>query len=355
MNITARPIPTHMRAMLLTGFGSTDKLQYRDDVPVPTPGPHQVLIEVGACGVNNTDVWTREGAYGASEEAGWQGSAFTFPRIQGMDAVGRIVALGQGVPPERLGQRVMVNPTIYAPASGPASLFQATYLGSEVDGGFAQYVCVPDSNAHAVNSPLSDAELATFMTSYMTAQHMLNRAQLEAGETLLVPGASGGVGSALVQLARIRGARVAVIIGQDKAHALQGLDVAAVMFRGETDLAGQLQQQLGRASVDVVADLVAGEQVPQLLELLRDGGRYVTAGAIAGAMVTLDWRKIYLKHLSILGATMGSQAESLQIVDYVERGLLKPLLSATYPLKDLVQAQQDFKTRKHFGKLVMTM
>jgi NADPH:quinone reductase-like Zn-dependent oxidoreductase len=136
---------------------------------------------------------------------------------------------------------------------------------------------------------------------------------------------------------------------------LQGLDVAAVMFRGETDLAGQLQQQLGRASVDVVADLVAGEQVPQLLELLRDGGRYVTAGAIAGAMVTLDWRKIYLKHLSILGATMGSQAESLQIVDYVERGLLKPLLSATYPLKDLVQAQQDFKTRKHFGKLVMTM
>ena len=131
MLTTSQHIPTHMRAMLLTGFGGTDKLQYRDDVPVPTPGPHQVLIEVGACGVNNTDVWTREGAYGASEEAGWQGSAFTFPRIQGMDAVGRIVALGQGVPPERLGQRVMVNPTLYAPVAGAASLYQATYLGSD--------------------------------------------------------------------------------------------------------------------------------------------------------------------------------------------------------------------------------
>jgi len=145
-----------MRAVLLTGYGGYDRLQYRIDVPRPTPAPGEVLIQVGACGVNNTDVWTREGAYGASEQSGWQGSAFSFPRIQGADIVGRIVALGADVGADRLGERVMVNPTLYG-GSGDG-LFDATYLGSERDGGFAEWVCVPAENAHAVTSTLADHE-----------------------------------------------------------------------------------------------------------------------------------------------------------------------------------------------------
>ena len=342
-----------MRAVLLTGYGGYDQLQYRTDVPRPEPAAGEVLIQVGACGVNNTDVWTREGAYGASEQSGWQGSAFSFPRIQGADSVGRIVAVGAGVHTDRLGERVMVNPTLYG-ASGDG-LFEATYLGSERDGGFAEFVSVPDANAHAITSPLADHELASFMTSYLTAEHMLNRAALAAGETILVTGASGGVGSALVQLATIRGAHVVAVIGRGKEAHLARLGVQSFILRDEPDYAAAWRRQLPTRQIDVVADVVAGDKVPVLLDLLAVGGRYVTAGAIAGPMVTIDWRKLYLKHLTLLGATMGTQEEARQIVRYVASGQLKPLIAGVYPLAHLVQAQQDFKTRSHFGKLVITL
>lgn len=340
-----------MRAMLLTGFGGPEKLSYRTDVAVPVPKPDEVLVQVGACGVNNTDIWTREGAYGSDEQSGWQGGAFQFPRIQGADTVGRIIEVGESVAKDRRGDRVMVNPAIYPDADG--GLFDATYLGSEFDGGFAQYVCVPNTNAHAVESALSDAQLATFMTSYLTAEHMLNRAAVKSGETLLITGASGGVGSALVQLARIRGAEVVAMVGRGKEAQLADFGVAGILFRDEGDEVASLRKLTGKDTVDVVADIVGGESVAQLLGLLRVGGRYVTAGAIAGAQVTLDWRKLYLKHLTLLGSTMGTQEESRQIVAYVAAGKLKPLLSATYPLEQLVQAQLDFKRKTHFGKLAI--
>ncbi len=344
-----------MHAMLLTGFGGPEHLLYRDDVTVLEPAAGEVLIQVKACGVNNTDIWTREGAYGADAQAAWQGGAFVFPRIQGADSVGYIVAVGAGVASGRMGERVMVNPTLYPET--PDGLYGATYLGSERDGGFAQYQCVPSVNAHAIDSPLRDEELATFMTSYLTAEHMLNRAGVSAGETVLITGASGGVGSALVQLARIRGARVVAIVGKDKAQHLAPFDVAAVLYRsaGTDELAASLLRQTGQQTVDVVADVVAGPQVADWLDLLRVGGRYVTAGAMAGANVCLDWRKLYLKHLSLLGAAMGTQAESHQIVAYVASGQLKPLLAHTYPLAQLAQAQDDFKQKTHFGKLVITI
>ena len=342
-----------MRAVLLTGYGGYDRLQYRTDVPRPEPAAGEVLIEVGACGVNNTDVWTREGAYGASEQAGWQGSAFSFPRIQGADTVGRIAEVGAGVDAVRIGQRVMVNPTLYG-TSGDG-LFDATYLGSERDGGFAEWVCVPEGNAHAITSTLADHELASFMTSCLTAEHMLNRAALTAGETILVTGASGGVGSALVQLAKLRGAHVVAVIGRGKEAHLAELGVETFVWRDERGYAAALARRLPAGAVDVVADVVAGDKVPELLELLAVGGRYVSAGAIAGPMVTIDWRKLYLKHLTLLGATMGTQTEARQIVRYVASGQLKPLIAGIYPLAQLVQAQQAFQTRSHFGKLVITI
>jgi NADPH:quinone reductase-like Zn-dependent oxidoreductase len=337
--------------MLLTGFGGYDKLSYRSDIPIPVPNSNEVLIKVAACGINNTDIWTREGAYGADEQAGWQGGAFQFPRIQGADIVGQIVKVGANVSTARLGARVMVNPTLYA--EGENGLFAATYIGSEQDGGFAEYCCVPDSNAHEINSPLSDPELATFMTAYLTAEHMLNRVELAANETVLITGASGGVGSALVQLARLRGAHVIAVVGKEKAEQLRGLGVDAMIFRGQDDYSTALQGQLSASTVDVVADVVAGDQVAQLINLLKVGGRYVTAGAIAGPLVSVDWRKLYLKHLTLLGATMGTQGESRQIVNYIASGKLKPLLAGVYRLEHLVQAQQEFKQKKHFGKLVV--
>ena len=206
-----------MKAVLLTGYGGPEKLVYREDVPIPNVGPHDVLVKVSACGVNNTDIWTREGAYGNESDpnaiSSWRGS-MVFPRIQGGDIVGRIVEIGSEVSPSRVGERVIVDPTLYL--EDGAGLLDADFLGSERDGGFAEYAAVPAENAHAIHSSFSDAELATFPAAYTTGEGMLNRARVKEGETILITGTSGGVGSALVQLAQCRGVHVVAIVGAGK-------------------------------------------------------------------------------------------------------------------------------------------
>ncbi|MGD8765704.1 MAG: alcohol dehydrogenase family protein [Desulfobacteraceae bacterium] len=343
--------PDKMKAVLLTGFGGYEKLDYREDVAVPIPGHGEVLIKVGACGVNNTDIWTREGVYGEDNQAGWQGADIDFPRIQGADIVGHILEVGEGVPQSRVGERVLVNPTLYK--KDEQEPVYAGFMGSERDGSFAEYVCVPLVNVHTVDSPLSDEQLATFMCSYLTAEHMLNRARLKTGETVLVTGASGGVGSGLVQLAKIRGALVIALVGKGKEDKLRKLRIDGVITRGQTDIYSAVMKIAGKSLVDVVADVVAGPLIPDLLNVLRPGGRYVTAGAIAGPIVEVDWRKIYLKQLDLFGSTLGTQQEAKALVEYITTGQLTPLLAGTYPLNQLVEAQKDFKRKQFFGKLVI--
>lgn len=347
----AATLPLTMQAVYLTGYGGLDCLKWVEDAPVPVPLDGEVLIRVGACGINNTDLWTREGAYGEGQEAAWMGQAFGFPRIQGLDAVGQIVAVGADQDHHRMGQRVMVNPCLYAGDGDGLQGLQV--VGSERDGGFAQYLCVPSANALAVNSPHSDAELATFMTPYMTAEHMLRRAGLRASERVLITGASGGVGSALVQLALLRGAEVVAVSSQAKLDAVRALGAPTVIAREGGPYAGALAAKGLNAPFDVVADVVGGEQVAQCLDLLRHGGRYVTAGAVAGAMVSVNWRRLYLHQLSVLGATMGSAADVQIVVQHIEAGRLQPLLAGTFALKDMAHAQQVFAQRSHVGSWVL--
>ena len=215
-------LPNTMKAMVTMGHGDLDQMVYRTDWPRPDPGPGEVLIRVGACGLNNTDVNTRSGWYsktvtdattgGAFEEVGeddpaWGGSPITFPRIQGADACGEIVAVGRNVDPARIGERVITDNWL-RDAEYPDDINKTGYYGSERDGGFAEYTTMPARNAVVVRSHLSDAELATFSCSYSTAEGMLTRAHVTGRDTVLVPGASGGVGGAVVQLAKRRGARV---------------------------------------------------------------------------------------------------------------------------------------------------
>jgi NADPH:quinone reductase-like Zn-dependent oxidoreductase len=345
----------YMRAVWLTGYGGPDKLEYREDVPLPKVGPDDVLIRVGACGVNNTDVWTREGAYGSELEpnAGsvWPPEPMEFPRIQGADIVGHIEAVGSNVSPSRVGERVLLNPTLYT--GDDEGLLEARFMGSERDGGFAEYTAAPASNAHAINSPLSDAELATFPTAYLTGEHMLNRARLESGETVLITGASGGVGSGLVQLAHIRGAKVVAIVGPGKEGRMRQLGAEVIVTRGRGNLYEAVTEATAGQPIDVVADVVGGEMFSTLLRLLRKKGRYVTVGAIAGPIVRLDLRTVYLKHLEIIGSTLGTRQEFLDLVRYIEARKLKPLLAKAYPLEAIKQAQADFKKKQFFGKLVI--
>ena len=342
-----------MKAVLLTGFGGPDKLDYREDAPAPEPGPDEVLIEVGACGVNNTDIWTREGAYGHADDpeavSGWRREPFAFPRIQGADTAGRIVAVGPGVPDSRVGERVIVDLTLYGGEGD--GLVDAGCIGSERDGGFAEYVAVPAENAHAVDCDLSDAELATFPCAYVTGERMLNRARVKAGETILITGASGGVGSGLIQLAQARGARVAALVGPGKEDQARALGAEAVITRGVDDLPAAVADAAG--PIDVVADPVAGPLFPDMLDILRPEGRYVTCGAIAGPVVQLDLRTLYLHHLELIGSSRGTRKEFADLVSYIVSGTIRPLLAATYPLAEIRRAQQDFMAKKFFGKLVI--
>lgn len=344
-----------MRAVLLTGYGSIEKLEYREDVEMPALKADEVLVKVGACGVNNTDIWTRTGAYSAELDQhsapDWPPEPMNFPRIQGADIVGSIQAVGSRVSASRLGERVIVNPTLYTGEEG--GLLEAHFLGSERDGGFAEFTAVPAQNAHRIQSPLSDAELATFPTAYLTAQHMLNRIRLKRGETILITGASGGVGSALVQLSHMRGAQVAALVSSGKEERMRELGAEIVVTRDADHLDQVLAEALNGISVDVAADVVGGELFPVLLRILRKGGRCVTAGAIAGPLVNLDLRTVYLKHLEIIGSTLGTRQEFANLVKYIESGKLIPLLAGTYPLKNIRQAQSDFIAKQFFGKLVV--
>jgi NADPH:quinone reductase-like Zn-dependent oxidoreductase len=345
-----------VRAVLLTGFGGPEKLEYRRDVKDPEAGPGEVRIRVGATALNNTDIWTREGAYGTPEvpgaSAGWRREPLRFPRIQGADIAGRIDQVGAGVSPSRVGERVLVDPMLYE--GGERELVGTDYLGSERDGGYAELVTVPTQNAHAVESPLSDAELATFPTAYTTAMRMLNRAAVQAGEPLLVTGASGGVGSALIQLAAVRGADVVAVVGRGKHDQARELGALATVDRDTPDLIDAVGAALPDRPVDVVADVVAGAAFGDLLRVLRPLGRYVVAGAIAGPLVQTDLRTVYLKQLQMIGSSFGTHEDFAQMLAHIASGELKPLLAGLYPLEEIRAAQERFAAKGFFGKLVVT-
>ncbi len=346
---------SYMKAVLLTSYGGPDQLEYREDVSMPKTDPNEVLIKVGACGVNNTDIWTREGAYGSDDDpdavSAWHREPMQFPRIQGADIVGRIETVGSNISPSRIDERVIVDPTLYT--GDDDGLLETSFMGSERDGGFAEFATVPAQNAHVIDSPLNDAELATFPTAYLTSEHMLNRVRLRQRETILITGASGGVGSGLVQLAHIRGAQVVAIVGSGKEEKIRQLGAEIVVTRDTESFYEAVTEAVAGQPIDVVADVVGGSLFSVLLRLLRKQGRYVTAGAIAGPTVSLDLRTVYLKHLKIIGSTLGTHQEFADLVNYIEAGKLKPLLARTYPLESIKQAQSDFKEKQFFGKLVI--
>ena len=351
-------LPTTMCAMVTTGHGGFEKLSWRTDWPRPDPGPGEVLVRVGACGLNNTDINTRVGWYSQAvksdgdspdaEDPSWGGAAIRFPRIQGADACGTVVSVGSGVPGTRIGARIITDNWLRDPTD-PTNKAKAGYFGSERDGGFAEYAVLPSENALAVQSTLSDAELATFSCSYSTALGMLTRANVTERDTVLVPGASGGVGGALVQLAKLRGARVIAMAAEAKHAAVAELGPDRILPRAPENL----RTALGDERVTVVADVVGGPYWPQLIDVLERGGRLTCSGAIAGPMVEFDLRIFYLRDLTFTGSTVIDQSVMPELVKIIEAGHLTPVLAGTYPLSELQAAQEAFIAKTHTGNLVV--
>lgn len=361
--------PRTMRAFTLVGHGGLDKLVFNSDWPTPVAKAGEVLIKVHACGLNNTDINTRTGWYSktvegatagtgyervAEDDAAWGGVGVRFPRIQGADVAGEVVEVADEADSGLIGKRVLVDPWI-RDWNHPNDRNRCGYFGSECDGGYADYACAPARNVHPVASDLTDSELATFATSSVTAENMLNRADVGDGDVVLITGASGGVGSALIQLARRRGATAIAMASETKHEQVLSIGANAALPRSPENLNDAIRQTIGQDSVSVVADLVGGDGWMALIEALERGGRYVCSGAIAGPIVEFDLRTFYLNDLTFCGATITAPHTFTDLVGYIERGEIRPVLAGAYPFEKLHDAQTAFVAKAHFGNIVVCM
>ena len=279
-----------MKAVVTTGNGGFDKLQYCD-VAMPELGAGEVLIRVLAAGVNNNEINTRLGWYSGG---GWHVPT-PFPFVQGTDCCGVVTQTADSVHAQLLGKRVLVR------ACMRPNGFDSTlniWMGSDFDGAFAQYVKVPATEVFPIETSWSDAELGSIPCSYGSAENLVQRAHVVSGEHVLVAGASGGVGSAVVQLAKLRGATVTAIVGKSKMDEVLRVGADFVIDR-DSDLVNEL----GDECLDVVIDVVGGPHFEDELKVLKRGGRYASAGAIGGPLVNLDLRTMYLKDLTLIAVS----------------------------------------------------
>ena len=363
-------IPETMAAMQLVGHGDVDQLRYRTDVPTPEPGAGEVLLRITATAKNNTDRKAREGLYPTKDRGDVTSFAMggsptlTFPRIQGADVVGRVVAVGSEVDPQRIGERGLLDFNLYADGRRDINL-TPDYYGHGADGGFAEYIAVPSDQFHRIDNPeLADAQLASLgMCSYQTALHMLNAAAVSAGEKVLVTGASGGVGTALIQLCRILGAIPFALSQRDKAGPLRELGAEAVLDRGDmAALAEQVLLATGGDPIDAVMDLAGGEMTDRFIDtMITDMTRRSTyprlsiAGASAGNLSEIMWTRIYLYQVQIFGVSHGTREEAEQLVEWIRSGQLRPVLHGAFPLSRLHEAERYFVNRSanYLGKIVI--
>ena len=351
-----------MKAVVTCGNGGYEKLQCRE-VPLPALDSGEVLLHVLAAGVNNTEINTRVGWYSSSVTTGTEDAATAgeqavtdradggwnettpFPFIQGTDCCGRIVAVAPGGDESTIGSRVLVRACMRP--HGFESM-ENIWMGSDFDGAFAQFVKVPAEEVFAVDCDWSDAELATIPCAYGTAENMVHRSTVSEDEHVLVTGASGGVGSAVLQLAKRRGATVTAIAGKAKMEQVLALGAHRVIDRDD-----DVVDLLGENAVDVVIDNVAGPSFGGLLKVLKRGGRYASSGAIGGPLVTLDMRTFYLKDLTLIGCTAWDEPVFPNLISYIERGELRPLAAKIFPLERIADAQREFLEKNHVGNFVL--
>lgn len=350
--MTMTPLAPYMRAVQLLGHGGIEMLRYTETARRPEPGRGEVLLKVGACGVNQTDVNTRIAWYaerpGDEAPAGWSGAPVRFPVIQGASIVGRVVGTGPHVDDALIGRRVVVDPLLL-PVPGTAD--PVVFLGSERDGGYADYVAVPERSIVVVESELNDVDIAATQTTYTTAESLMLRGDVRAGETMLITGATGGVGAALIELAKVRGCRTIAAARPDKLDFAYELGADMVVARNEDgsyDLPPSIPQ------VDVVADVVGGAGFQQLVDAVRDGGRVVVAGAVDGPVTSIDLRSIIYRDIDIRGVGGLEGAKGVRrVVDLLNEGRLRPRIAAVFPLRGVAAAQQMISARRHVGRIVI--
>lgn len=340
-----------MKAVVFQEHGGIEKLQFTD-VEKPKIGPREVLVQVKACSLNHLDIWTRQGM---------PGMKIPLPHILGCDISGVVEETGKEVTRFKKGDRVVISPgqgcgRCQACYQGKDSFCpEYKIMGFQIDGGYAEYAKAEERHLIPISKKCGFEEWAAAPLVFLTAWHMLmTRAELRAGESVLVHAAGSGIGSAAIQIAKLAGAKVFTTAGSpeklEKAKKL-GADVS-INYQKEDFHKVILKETQGRG-VDVVFEHIGPETWPKSLASLARGGRMVTCGATSGPQATIDIRFLFVKHLSILGSYMGSRHELETVLRLIEEGRLHPVVDSTFPLKEAAKAQQRMLDRKQFGKIVL--
>lgn len=340
-----------MRAVYFNRHGGEDVLEYGRR-PDPKPGPGEVVVSVKACALNHLDLWVRQGLPGVN---------IPLPHIPGSDVSGTVLACGPGAVRFKVGERVIVSPGQVPPGDPEGFAGRDSYsnrftiLGLQSQGGYAEKVAVQERMLIAVSGRYSYEEWAALPLAALTAYHMLiTRAQIRAGETVLVHAAGSGIGCYAVQIAKSCGATVLATVGDPRkvAPALKlGAD-EVIRYRKE-DFAEKTKALTGQRGADVIFEHIGPETWPKNLACMARGGRMVTCGATSGPKAEVDIRLLYAKQISILGSYMGSFAELVRVVEMAERGLIRPVVDRVYPLQQAAPAQRRMQERRNFGKIVL--
>lgn len=342
-----------MKAMQVTGYGGIEMLEEKE-VAVPEPKSGEVLIKVKACAINNTEIWMREGAYGQGSQSGWRPEGVQFPRTPGSDITGTVVKTGDGVEASLEGENVVLFPFTSSGKEGLEHISEdMSFIGSEYDGGYAEYVAWPAELCMPM--PLEDfTESAVFSVSGLTAWHMVEQIQIKPGEKVMVTGANGGVGSLNVQIAaQVFGAEVIAVVGNlDKADQLKELGASHVVSYKSANLDEDILEAAG-GPIDAVLDVVGDALFSTSLQVLKKGGRFCTSGSAGGQKTELDFRTLYLKHITMYGSVLGTREEFKKMLKAISEGKLKPVIERTFPLTEAKEAQQFFKEAGKLGKIVL--
>ncbi|HEU0299172.1 MAG TPA: zinc-binding dehydrogenase [Longimicrobium sp.] len=339
-----------MRAAIFHEHGGPEVVRI-EQVARPRPGPGQVLVQVRAAAMNHLDLWVRRG----------MPIETTMPHIGGSDVAGVVAESGEGVDQARVGERVVINPSLWCGrcrecARGEHSMCERfRILGEHTDGGFAELVAAEADHVYRIPDEMSFEDAAAIPISYMTAwRALVTRAALRPGEDVLVIGASGGTALAAVQIARLMGARVfAVTKGAEKAERLRGLGADVVYDRAEEDWSKAVYRDTGKRGVDVVVENVGAATWAGSVRALARGGRLVTYGATAGPKVELDVRAVFWKQIQVIGTTMASRGEFEDLLRVVFSGRLRPVIDTVMPLDHAREAHERLEAGGQFGKIVL--
>src|SRR6266404_1810080 len=338
-----------MKAVRIHQFGGPEVLTY-EDVPDPKPRKDQVLIRVRACSLNHLDIWVRKGLPGVN-----------LPHILGSDVAGEVVETGEYVTGFQPGQRVLLAPMSfcnrcsYCTSGRQNQCPEFTVLGNRVDGGNCELIAIPAVNVIPIPQSLDFNQAASVPLVFLTAWHMLvGRAGIRPGQTVLVLGASSGVGIAAIQIARMFHCRVITTAGDEtkleKARAL-GADYGINHYQQR--ISDEVRKITNKEGVDIVVEHVGAATWDESVKSLKTGGKLVTCGATTGPTVGLDLRHLFARRLTLLGSYMGTMGELHEVLKHVFAGRLKPVVDRAFPLSELRAAHEYLEKSQMFGKIVV--